>query len=130
MEKRKSLRGPVKARAPIIPKKTAKTAICAIRRRVREFIAHILSHSFFSDFLPDRPLQLLLQIDQFVILLLAPLALWVLVSGLDDLVLDVACFVAWLSGRISKARRFPWPDEGELDRIPQKRIAIFVPLWR
>jgi len=72
----------------------------------------------------------LLQIDQFVILLLAPLALWVLVSGLDDLVLDVACFIAWLSGRISKARRFPWPDEGELDRIPQKRIAIFVSLWR
>lgn len=63
-------------------------------------------------------------------MLLAPLAFWVLMSGLDDLVLDLACFASWLSRRLSKTPRFQWPGEAELDAIPQKRIAIFVPLWR
>lgn len=53
---------------------------------------------------------------------LAPLAFWILLSGLDDL------FVAavWL---IPRRKRFPWPTGPELDRAPERRIAILVPLW-
>ena len=62
-------------------------------------------------------------LDQWVGVCLLPLALWILISGLDDLILDFA----WLSYRL---RRFPWPDEETLASTPPKRIAIFVPLWR
>ena len=53
---------------------------------------------------------------------LVPLALWILISGLDDL------FIALVS---LKARRdpFPWPSARELESAEQRRIAIFVPLW-
>lgn len=56
--------------------------------------------------------------------MLAVLAMWILISGLDDLVLDAAWLVQLL--------RRPWrrPSESELDSAPRKRIAIFVPLWR
>jgi len=53
---------------------------------------------------------------------LAPLAFWILLSGLDDL------FVAlvWL---IPRRKRFPWPADLELDGAFERRIAILVPLW-
>jgi adsorption protein B len=54
---------------------------------------------------------------------LVPLAVWILLSGLDDLFIDLVFF---LTGR----KQFPWPAESELDQAPQRRIAILVPLWR
>jgi adsorption protein B len=54
---------------------------------------------------------------------LVPLALWFLISGLDDLFITVA-FLA--TGR----KPFPWPAEAELDTAAERRIAILVPLWR
>jgi adsorption protein B len=62
-------------------------------------------------------------LDQWLGVCLIPLAIWVVISGLDDLILDFA----WLAYRL---RRFPWPAEQTLARTPRKRIAIFVPLWR
>jgi adsorption protein B len=62
-------------------------------------------------------------LDQWVGICLIPLALWVLISGLDDLFLDIA----WICQRL---RPFAWPSEQVLARAPQRRIAIFVPLWR
>lgn len=51
------------------------------------------------------------------------LALWILVSGLDDLFISVIwCF--------TRKRPFPWPAESELHKLPERRIAVFVPLWR
>ncbi len=63
-----------------------------------------------------------LWLDHLVVRCLVPLALWILISGLDDL------FIALVS---LKARRdpFPWPSAGELERGEQRRIAILVPLW-
>ena len=54
---------------------------------------------------------------------LAPLAFWILLSGLDDL------FVAlvWL---VRRRKRFPWPAAPELENAAERRIAILVPLWR
>ncbi len=61
---------------------------------------------------------------------LVPLACWVLLNGLDDLVLDVACACSWLAARISRQAQFHRPSESELDSLAQKRIAVFVPLWK
>jgi adsorption protein B len=62
-------------------------------------------------------------LDHWVAACLVPLAVWILLSGLDDLFIDLVFF---LTGR----RQFPWPAESELDQAPQSRIAILVPLWR
>lgn len=53
---------------------------------------------------------------------LAPLAIWILISALDDLFVAVV----WL---ISRRQPFPWPSESDLNGAPERRIAILVPLW-
>jgi bacteriophage N4 adsorption protein B len=70
------------------------------------------------------------QADQWVAVCLFPLACWVLFNGLDDLVLDLACAWSWLAARLSQRPRFRRPSEAELDSVPRKRIAVFVPLWK
>jgi adsorption protein B len=62
-------------------------------------------------------------LDQWLGVCLIPLALWVVISGLDDLVLDFA----WA---VYHFRRFAWPAEEALAGASRKRIAVFVPLWR
>lgn len=51
------------------------------------------------------------------------LALWVLLSGLDDLFLQLALLFRRPAGLPR------WPSEAQLERAHPKRIAIFVPLW-
>lgn len=60
-------------------------------------------------------------LDQWALLALIPVAIWILISGLDDLFITA---VALLPGR-----RFSFPDPHRLRRTPERRIAIFVPLW-
>jgi bacteriophage N4 adsorption protein B len=64
-------------------------------------------------------------LDHAILLILAPVALWILVSGLDDLFITVVFF---LTRRRSSGFRYPSPEE--LDACPERRIAILVPLWR
>jgi adsorption protein B len=64
-------------------------------------------------------------IDRLIAVCLAPLGIWILVSGLDDLLLDLVCFYHWL--RYKKNSRLPLEDD--LRRKPETTIAIFVPLW-
>ena len=52
-----------------------------------------------------------------------PVAVWILISGLDDLFITL---VGFATSRV----RFPWPSSGDLQRAPEQPIAIFVPLWR
>jgi adsorption protein B len=63
-------------------------------------------------------------------LLFAPLALFVLLSGIDDLLVSAA-FLAGLVGKSGRAERQsglnPASAGGERE---EKRIAVFVPLWR
>lgn len=60
-------------------------------------------------------------LDRQVAGVLAPLAMWVLASGLDDLILDLSAFWFWL---FEKPRaRPPAP-------LAQKRIALLIPAWR
>jgi adsorption protein B len=62
-------------------------------------------------------------LDHWVAMCLVPLACWILISGLDDL---------WIAAVFLTTRRKPflWPTESELERTPERRIAILVPLWR
>lgn len=54
------------------------------------------------------------------------LAIWILLSGLDDLFLDIVWIARSLIGRRTRI-----PSPAKLSRIPtQSRIAILVPLWR
>ncbi len=53
---------------------------------------------------------------------LAVLAAWILISGLDDLFIGM---VACLPFR----RRVGWPAQADLERAPERRIAIFIALW-
>jgi adsorption protein B len=54
---------------------------------------------------------------------LVPQSFWILLSGLDDLLVDAA----YLARR---HRRFPWPAGSDLEEARERRIAILVPLWR
>jgi adsorption protein B len=54
---------------------------------------------------------------------LVPVAVWILISGLDDLFITL---VGFATSRV----RFPWPSPAVLKRAPERPIAIFVPLWR
>ena len=62
-------------------------------------------------------------LDHWLFLSLVPLAVWILVSGLDDLFIDLVFL-------LTRRKRFDWPSERELDKAPELRIAILVPLWK
>ena len=64
-----------------------------------------------------------MQLAHLLLIGLIPLALWILISGLDDLFITLAFF-------LTRRKPFAWPSESELDRAPERRIAILVPLWR
>ncbi len=56
---------------------------------------------------------------------LLPTAAAILISGLDDLALDMLCLWAWIKARLRGHPRLMRPDLS----MPEKLIAIFVPLW-
>jgi len=58
-------------------------------------------------------------------LLLIPLAFWVVLSGLDDCVIDVAAAIAWL--RLLSTGS---PNDRELAAAPARRMAIYVAAWQ
>jgi len=67
--------------------------------------------------------------DHLVLWMLVPLAFAILISGLDDLVIDAAWVFSWVRGVIKpQARLFP-PGPRQLEAAPQRTIAILVPLW-
>jgi bacteriophage N4 adsorption protein B len=61
-------------------------------------------------------------LDHWAVACLLPLAVWVLLSGLDDLFISLV----WAC---TAGQPFRWPADSELERTPERRIAIFVPLW-
>jgi adsorption protein B len=52
-----------------------------------------------------------------------PVALWIVISGLDDLFITL---VGFATSRI----RFPWPSDADVCRAAERPIAVFVPLWQ
>jgi bacteriophage N4 adsorption protein B len=69
-------------------------------------------------------------IDQFVIALLAPLAVAILISGLDDLLVDLAWACIWIKSKLRPAARLFPPGPRQLESAPRHRIAVFLPLWK
>jgi adsorption protein B len=63
-------------------------------------------------------------IDRVIALCLPALAVWILISSLDDLFLDLLCFTNWIRRRGRETPVAP-PPEGE----PEKQLAILIPLW-
>lgn len=57
--------------------------------------------------------------------LAVPLAVWILLSGADDLLVDGMGLLAAMQRRLHRC-----PSRRELLRLPQKAIAIFVPCWQ
>ncbi len=68
-------------------------------------------------------------LDQGVLWTLVPLGFYILFTGLDDLFIDVVWFYFSLRGMFFGHPRVALPSEKELAANPEKRIAIFVPLW-
>ncbi|HUE01837.1 MAG TPA: glycosyl transferase family protein [Bryobacteraceae bacterium] len=68
-------------------------------------------------------------LDAWIAAWLVPLAVYVLISGLDDLFLDLAFVYRWLMLHLFGRPWFAWPTLEEVDAAPRRRIAIFVPLW-
>ncbi len=69
-------------------------------------------------------------VDHAILQLLVPLAVAILISGLDDLTIDLAWLLRWLHRiLLPRADLFP-PGERQLDSAPRRRIAILVPLWQ
>ncbi len=64
-----------------------------------------------------------MSLDHLALAALVPLAVWILLSGLDDLFVAI---VFCLPNR----KRTKLPSEYDLDHYPERRIAIFVPLWK
>ena len=62
-------------------------------------------------------------LDHAIGICLVPLAAWILVSGLDDLFITLVYL-------LTRRKPFAWPADHELDKAPERRIAIFVPLWK
>ena len=61
-------------------------------------------------------------LDRVVAACLIPLGIWVLLSGIDDLFINLACLFSW-------RKRFRWPLASELSRASERPMAILVPLW-
>ncbi len=74
--------------------------------------------------------EYLAALDRLILALLAPLALVILLSGLDDLVVDLAWAWVWLKGKLRPAASLFPPGPRQLDAARRGRIAIFVPLWQ
>jgi adsorption protein B len=62
--------------------------------------------------------------------MIAPLAIWVILNGVDDLFVALAAGYAALRARRTRRKEERAPTEDELDSVPQRRMAIFVCLWR
>jgi adsorption protein B len=64
-------------------------------------------------------------VDAFALAILGPLAIWIVIGGIDDFIIDVtALWAAWQWSQ-QPAR----PSRRVLLGTEQKAIAVMVPLW-
>jgi adsorption protein B len=68
-------------------------------------------------------------LDHWIASLLIPLAFWVFLNSLDDLIIDIAAMVSCIQRRFSTDPNHRTPSEEQLDRVPPRAMAIFVALW-
>ncbi|MDQ6760790.1 MAG: glycosyltransferase, partial [Acidobacteriota bacterium] len=68
-------------------------------------------------------------LDSGVLWMLLPLGIYILFTGLDDLFIDLIWLYFSARERLFGKPRVTLPEEAQLASCPEKRIAIFVPLW-
>jgi bacteriophage N4 adsorption protein B len=68
-------------------------------------------------------------LDHWIASLLVPLAFWVLLNGIDDLIIDFTSLVSYIGRVLSKDPRHRVPSDEEIDAVPPRRMAVFVALW-
>ena len=68
-------------------------------------------------------------LDYWILAIFAPLALAILISGLDDLVVDLAWGWSWLRRKLRPAASLFPPGPQQLASAPKRRIAVLLPLW-
>ncbi len=61
---------------------------------------------------------------------MVPLGVYLLISGLDDIFVDVVWLLSSVRRRVFDRPRVRLPSDAELTSRPEQRIAILVPLWR
>ena len=66
-------------------------------------------------------------LDAIALAVLSPLTVWIVLSGIDDLFVDIVAIVAAYLGRSRKGNR---PSRRQILAREQKSIAILVPLWQ
>jgi adsorption protein B len=69
-------------------------------------------------------------IDRWILSIMAPLALWVVLNGMDDLFVALAAVYVRLRFRLSGHPAERLPSDEELDAVPRRRMAIFICLWQ
>jgi bacteriophage N4 adsorption protein B len=70
-----------------------------------------------------------LTLDHWIASLLVPLAIWVLLNSLDDLIIDIAAAFTYIQRRFSAQPNHRTPSEEDLDAVPARKMAVFVALW-
>jgi adsorption protein B len=80
------------------------------------------------DLLPDALLGL--ETGGLMRGLTAFVAVAILLSGLDDLFIDLCYYGALARSALSPERRRPQVREAELEALPEKRVAVMIPAWR
>jgi adsorption protein B len=93
--------------------------------------------NFFAAIISEilqRPAALLTKvlsvIDHAILAILTPLVWAILISGIDDMIINAAWALEWLKTKVRPvASLFP-PGPRQLNSAPRKRIAILVPLWQ
>ena len=66
-------------------------------------------------------------LDLWIAAILTPLAVWIFLSGLDDLLLDGSFLLTRLRARRRTGAAVPRP---KLLKPPQRKIAVIIPCWR
>jgi bacteriophage N4 adsorption protein B len=72
----------------------------------------------------------IMTLDHWIACLLAPLAFWLLLNGLDDLVIDVAGLISYIRRKHTRSPAHRSPSEADLDSAPPRLMGVFVALWR
>src|SRR5271165_372430 len=70
-----------------------------------------------------------MMLNRWIASLLTLLTLWVLLNGVDDLIVAIASLFSYIQRRFSSDPRHRSPSEAELDAVPPRRMAVFVALW-